>query len=165
MSNNITIREKKHRLPREFYQGKISGTFTICIKGNFSFLENQEIVKICIEILEKSSFLYGCIVPVYCFMPDHLHFVLFGVKDDANLWKTVVQFKQNTGFYLKKQCSQFQWQKDFYDHIIRQDENLITQIRYILDNPVRRGLINNWNDYPFIGSIGIKLEDVLQGCL
>ncbi len=165
MIHNISVREKKHRLPVEFYRGKISVAFTLCTKGNFSFLEHSELVEICIGILRKNSSLCGCIVPVYCFMPDHLHLVLFGVKDDANLWKAVVQFKQKTGFYLKKDCSQFQWQKDFYDHIIRQDENLLTQIRYILDNPVRRGLVNNWNDYPLIGSIGIKLEDVLQECL
>lgn len=94
MIHNTSVKEKKHRLPIEFYQGKISVTFTLCTKGDFSFLDNRELLEICIDILEKSSSFYGCIVPVYCFMPDHLHFVLSGVKDDANLWKVVVQFKQ-----------------------------------------------------------------------
>ena len=98
-------------------------------------------------------------------MPDHLHLILLGTKDSADLWEAVVRFKQKTGFHLKKRCDQFQWQKDFYDHIIRQNENLITQIKYILDNPVRKGLVDNWNDYPLKGSVGVKLEEVLQGCL
>ncbi len=98
-------------------------------------------------------------------MLDHVHFILSGIKDDANLWGAVVRFKQKTGFYLKRRNGLFQWQKDFYDHIIRQNENLITQVRYILDNPVRKGLVNNWNDYPLKGSIGIRLEEVLRGCL
>jgi len=165
MDHNISIRERKHRLPREFYQGKVAGVFTLCVKDNFSFLKNPETVKICVKILGETASLTGCIVPIYCFMLDHLHFVLFGVQDDADLWEAVVRFKQKTGFYLNKECSQFHWQKDFYDHIIRQDENLITQIRYILDNPVRKGLVNNWTDYSLKGSIGIKLEDALQGCL
>ena len=165
ISQNVSIREKKHRLPKEFYQGKIAGAFTLCVKGNFSFLENPQITEICIKILGETASLSGCIVLVYCFTPDHIHLVLFGIKDAADLWEAVVRFKQKTGFYLKKQCCQFQWQKDFYDHIIRQNENLITQIRYILDNPVRKGLVNNWNDYPFKRSIGIELEDVLHGCL
>jgi len=88
-----------------------------------------------------------------------------GIKDGANLWEAVVRFKQKAGFHLRKRCGLFKWQKDFYDHIIRQNENLITQIRYILDNPVRKGLVDNWNDYPLKGSIGVKLEEVLQGCL
>jgi len=136
-----------------------------CVKGKFSFLENPQIAEICIEFLEETASLSGCIVVVYRFMLDHVHFILSGIKDDANLWGAVVRFKQKTGFYLKRRNGLFQWQKDFYDHIIRQNENLITQVRYILDNPVRKGLVNNWNDYPLKGSIGIRLEEVLRGCL
>jgi REP element-mobilizing transposase RayT len=55
------------------------------------------------------------------------------------------------------------WQKDFYDHVIRKDEDIAIQVRYILDNPVRRGLVSSWQEYQFRGSIGCKLEDVLNG--
>jgi len=57
------------------------------------------------------------------------------------------------------------WQKDFYDHIIRTNENIATQVRYILDNPVRRGLLSSWQEYPFMGSIGCKLENILLGII
>jgi len=57
------------------------------------------------------------------------------------------------------------WQKDFYDHVIRRHEDLSTQARYILDNPVRKGFISSWQEYPFIGSIGCRLEDVLEGII
>ena len=52
------------------------------------------------------------------------------------------------------------WQKDFYDHVIRRHEDVAVQVRYILDNPVSKGLVSSWQDYPFKGSIGCKLEDV-----
>ena len=57
------------------------------------------------------------------------------------------------------------WQKDFYDHIMRTQEDIVAQVKYILDNPVRKGLVVNWEDYPFKGSIGCKLEDVLAGII
>jgi len=55
------------------------------------------------------------------------------------------------------------WQKDFYDHVIRKDNDIATHVRYILDNPVRRGLVSLWQEYPFKGSIGCRLEDILNG--
>ncbi len=55
------------------------------------------------------------------------------------------------------------WQKDFYDHVIREDDDLAVHVRYVLDNPCRKGLVNDWEEYPFKGSIGCELEDVLVG--
>ena len=57
------------------------------------------------------------------------------------------------------------WQKDFYDHVIKKEESIAKQVRYILNNPVRKGLVDLWDKYPYSGSIGINLEDILQGCL
>lgn len=57
------------------------------------------------------------------------------------------------------------WQKDFYDHIIRRFNDIATQVRYILDNPVRKGLVSSWQEYPFKGSIGCKIEDILIGII
>jgi hypothetical protein len=30
----MDIKEKKHRLPKEFYKGEVSAAFTLCLKGN-----------------------------------------------------------------------------------------------------------------------------------
>jgi len=61
--------------------------------------------------------------------------------------------------------SDIKWQKDFYDHVIRRHEDITNQIKYILDNPVRKRLVSSWQEYPFKGSIGCKIEDVLNGIL
>jgi len=60
---------------------------------------------------------------------------------------------------------EMRWQKDFYDHIIRTNEDIAAQVRYVLDNPVRKGLVLFWQDYHFKGSIRCKLEDVLLGII
>lgn len=57
--------------------------------------------------------------------------------------------------------SGMKWQKDFYDHIIRTKEDMVTQVKYILDNPVRKRLVSSWEEYPFKGSIGCNVEDFL----
>ena len=104
-----------------------------------------------------------CIVPVYCFMDDHQHLIISGAGADADIWKTIVSYKQKTGFWMSGNKPGMRWQKDFYDHVIRTKEDMVTQVRYILDNPVRKRLVSFWEEYPFRGSIGCNLEDFLDG--
>jgi len=98
-------------------------------------------------------------------MPDHLHIITMGTQVDANLLKFINSYKQKTGFWMSKHQPGVSWQKDFYDHIIRKAEGLPEVIRYILDNPVRQGLVADWRDYPFKGAIGCNLEDILEGLI
>jgi len=44
------------------------------------------------------------------------------------------------------------WQPGYWDHIVRRDEGLYQALKYILSNPVRAGLVENWWDYPWLGS-------------
>ncbi len=163
------MREKKHRLPKPFYQGEISAAFTLCldktsVAAGFS-LRDSEIADCFTNLLSTIAEKRACMIPVYCFMPDHQHLIITGKKPDANLWQAVVDYKQKTGFWMSVHRSGMKWQKDFYDHILRTNEKIAVQIRYILDNPVRKGLVKMWEEYPFKGAIGCKLEDILDGIL
>lgn len=40
------------------------------------------------------------------------------------------------------------WQARFYDHIVRDGEDLRQVAEYIVNNPVRKGLVNSAADYP-----------------
>ena len=108
---------------------------------------------------------HGCIVAIYCFMPEHLHVILHGQHESANTWQTMVEFKQRSGFWLKQHRPGTVWQKDFYDHVIRRDEDLGAQVRYIAGNPVRKGLVTDWSEYPHTGAIGIDLDVVISGVI
>ncbi len=170
------IREKKHRLPREFYRGEIAIAFTLCIADRKPLFQSDAamgtqakacgysgVVPIFVSLLKKISQKGGCIVPVYCFMPDHVHLIIQGMSPSSDLWEVVVSFKQQSGYWLAKNQRTFYWQKNFYDHILRPDEDLAAQVRYVIDNPVRAGLVKRWEEYPYSGSIGIDLKDVLIG--
>lgn len=85
-------------------------------------------------------------------MPDHAHVLLQGTDEDSDLWKCIVDFKQRTGFWLSQNKYSEEWQKDFYDHILRKEEDVVKHVRYILNNPVRKRIVENWKDYPFKGS-------------
>jgi putative transposase len=155
------LREKHHRLPREFYRGPIAVAFTLCVAGKQPLFQDAEVVSEFITLLRWSTERHRCLVPIYCFMPDHLHVMLQGVANDSDLWQALVEFKQRSGFWLGRNRPGVSWQKDFYDHIIRKDEDLGAQVRYIAGNPVRKGLVRDWRQHLYTGSIGTNLEAVI----
>ncbi|MCZ2267861.1 MAG: transposase [Ignavibacteriales bacterium] len=146
------IRENKHRLAAEIYIGERPIAFTLCLKGRVSYFTNESVFKYFEKVLLEELKHYNCSAFVYLFMPDHLHLVLAGNEPDSNIKKCLEMFKQKTGFYLSKSKANVSWQKDYYDHILRSEENLEIHLKYILNNPVRAGMVNYWKKYPYIGS-------------
>jgi len=83
-------------LPKEFYKGEVSVAFTLCLKrdvaAGFS-LREPETVNIFTDILTSAVQNSGCIVPVYCFMPDHQHLIIMGTKNDSDIWKAIINIQ------------------------------------------------------------------------
>jgi REP element-mobilizing transposase RayT len=157
------IRAKPHRLPRAAYQGHVDVAITACVHERQQLFRDAAIVRHFLDVLTTAAAAGNCRVPVYCFMPDHLHLILHGDSPSADAWRVMVQFKQRTGFWLAQYRPTMPWQKDFFDHIIRTPDELSRQAQYIADNPVRKGLVMDWTDYPFTGAIGMDLLAVLSG--
>jgi REP element-mobilizing transposase RayT len=158
----MSIREKPHRLQESNYQGEISVSFTLCIKDRLQLFKSASAVNVFINILKSQVEKSSCIIPVYCFMPDHQHLIVTGTDSNSGILYFIKQYKQKTGHWLSQHQSSAKWQKDFFDHIIRKDEGLVNLARYILDNPVRKGLVANWREYPYKGAIGCELDHILQ---
>jgi REP element-mobilizing transposase RayT len=60
----------------------------------------RDIIDAFVEMLGSIVIHAGCVVPVYCFMPDHQHTIITGTMDDANLWKVMVAYKQKKDRFL-----------------------------------------------------------------
>jgi len=99
---------------------------------------------------------WNCDAHIFLFMPDHCHLLIQGKTNNSDLLGFMKDFKQRSGYWLSKRslkaATTSKWQKDFYDHIMRQDEDINEQIKYILENPIRKGLVDDWKEYPFEGS-------------
>jgi len=87
--------------------------------------------------------------------------IIQGLADSSDTWSVVTRFKQRTGYWFSKN-SQAIWQKNFHDHILRRDESFANHVWYIVNNPVRRGLVQRWEEYAFTGSIGGNLKELLS---
>src|SRR5262245_7365421 len=74
----------------------------------------------------------------YCWlmllMPDHLHAII-AFPREPGLQKTVENWKHYLATHQK-----IDWQRDFFDHRLRDHHEMQAKVSYILMNPVRRGL-------------------------
>ncbi len=84
-------------------------------------------------------------------MPDHLHVLLQGDKPNASLPDFVRNFKQRSAYAFRQHAGDPPWQRSYYDHVLRKDENIREIARYIFENPVRKGLIGDFREFPFSG--------------
>jgi REP element-mobilizing transposase RayT len=151
---------RHHRLNGGAYRGRVSATFTLCVAERKRLFVTAPVVEVFVsflqKVVEKRDFR-----AIYCFMPDHLHLIASANSDNSDVLRAVKHFKQVTGYWLKQNLPLFKWQSSFYDRIIRARE-LGSHVQYVLDNPVRRGLVREWRDYRFIGAIGMDLETFLR---
>jgi len=87
---------------------------------------------------------------VYVVMDDHVH-VLVRPYEGISLEKVVHSWKSFTAHRLQKEFGRTGavWQDEFFDRIVRDDEELVEKANYILGNPLKR-----WPDlreYRWIG--------------
>ena len=161
MESNQPIRERRHRLAPAAYLGAVTVSFTACIEGRKAALADPQVAGALQERLRVTADKHTCDVLVYCFMPDHVHVLLAGRTPKSDTRKAFAAFKQATGFWMARNRPGLGWQKDFYDRILRTQADVVGEIRYVVANPVRRGLAQDARDYPFTGSFVFDRENLV----
>ncbi len=100
----------------------------------------------------------------YTVMSNHVHVLLdtycqlqhlpddIKISDDnyCPYEKFMQLIKGNTSFNCNKLLGRQGsfWQHESFDHLVRDEREFYNVIRYILNNPVKAGLVKNWFDYP-----------------
>ena len=91
--------------------------------------------------IKKLNSIYDAVrVDKYCVMPDHIHMILtIGTDDDGRtqfaptISRVIKQFKGS----ITKQVGRPIWQKSFYDHGIRNQQDYDEIWKYIENNPLK----------------------------
>ena len=84
-------------------------------------------------------------------MPNHVHLLVLNVG--GSLIDFMRLFKGRSSKSLRQHVEGPLWQRSFHDHILRRNEDISGVLRYLLENPVRAGLTNDWTTYPWCGSL------------
>jgi putative transposase len=91
-------------------------------------------------------------VHAFALMPDHIHVVLSATGRGVALPEILRDFKgYTTHLYHELGFRGPLWQRSFYDHVVRRQDDLVAICQYVLANPVRRGLVEEADDWPYSG--------------
>ena len=88
----------------------------------------------------------------YVLMPDHVHLFVSGFDLDLGGWVGLLKQMLAKAAPREGQGAR-RWQEGFFDHLLRSDESYRQKWEYVRDNPVRDGLADRWEDWPFQGEI------------
>ncbi len=98
-----------------------------------------------IHYLDGKDFKLIC----YCIMPNHVHLIIYKTK--RILFRILQSLKRHSAreanIILSRNGSF--WQKESYDRLIRDRNDLAEKIEYTLYNPVKAGLVDDWRDWQF----------------
>ena len=82
-------------------------------------------------------------------MPDHLHWLLaLGHSHSISIVAKMLKGRTATAINRGSARRGAVWQRAYYDHALRRDEDLAGVARYIVANPLRAGLVKKLGDYP-----------------
>jgi putative transposase len=143
---------KRPRLKNFDYTGTYAYSITILTKDRIVRFKDSKIVGRLVSILTETARSERFNVLSYCFMPDHLHLLVAGEVDQSNLKKFIGLFKQKSGYWFRKNYTEDLWHISYYDHTLRKEEDIEKVALYILQNPVRKGIVSDFREYPFSGS-------------
>lgn len=127
------------------------------------YLRRQEVATIVIDQLRKHDGV-SYELQAFCIMPNHVHVLL----DTSIQLQNQVSSELGEGYiqldrimkrikgassryanqFLGRTGSSF-WQKDSYDHFVRNQKEWERILAYILNNPVKAGLVKDWQEWPY----------------
>jgi putative transposase len=83
-----------------------------------------------------------------CLMPDHLHLLAPGAMDISRFLDVWKSWTTRQSWKLGHRGGL--WQPGTWDRTMRDEEDLTTTARYIVENPVRDGLIDRAEDWSHV---------------
>ncbi len=153
MNNDLYTRKETIRLKGFDYASERVYFVTLVIKDRRKVFVNKELASKTIDCLvdlrKKMKFNLYC----YCLMPDHFH-GLIGIGDSGkSLGEICGSFKSISTRISWEWFEGKLWQRQFYDHIIRNEDDFFDCVRYIKQNPVKAGLVENLEDWSFTSRV------------
>ena len=121
---------------------------TICTKNRVPWLASHEVHALLIEIWTEADL---WLVGRYVVMPDHIH--LFAWETEKSIvYENWVRYWKSQ-FTKSHKNSVHPWQTDHWDRRMRSKENYESKWQYVRQNPIRAGLTNNEDQWPFQGEL------------
>jgi len=81
-------------------------------------------------------------------MPDHTRWIVSPAEERGlSVGDFATGFKRS--LRKTRDSQSWEWQRRCFDRLLRSDENLHSEWIYVQDNPVRQGLVQKREDWPY----------------
>lgn len=130
--------------------GRLYLITTVTLKRAPLFMEMAAARQL-VRVLIKTERLGFAETWCYALMPDHLHWMML-LGRGAPLSQVIASVKQQVSLALGRPV----WQTGFHDHAVRGDEDARALARYVINNPVRAGLVERVGEYPHWDAIWLR---------
>jgi REP element-mobilizing transposase RayT len=137
-------------------------TFTTYKRWEFPEHIRSLVLKHCLHDHGVKLQVHGVVV-----MPDHVHMIFTPLKDEEGkpfgLAEIMNGIKGASAHSINKALNRRGpvWQYKSFDHVLRSDEKIGGAVDYICHNPVRKGLVDNMDDYAWLWREWIEGESYL----
>jgi REP-associated tyrosine transposase len=135
---------------------------TICALNRRAVFADDVVARSTIDQFLQTATKEAFVVLAYCLMPDHFHLLVEGTEDRSDLRRFVKMGKQRAGSKFSREHSARLWQEGYFDRVLRREEDSYAVARYIVENPVRAGLVNSPAHYPYLGSEVWTVEQLME---
>jgi putative transposase len=144
------------------YVGLYRYFLTFCTANRHPhFVDSQHVDVVLGQVLRAAVDTDFAIV-AYCFMPDHVHLLIEARSEASDCLRFIKRAKQFSGYHFRQRFGLPLWQRYGYEHVLRDDEETLGIARYILENPLRAGLVGSIEQYPFVGSTMYSVREILE---
>ena len=134
----------------------------MCTSRRRRYFLDADAVELVVAHLVRAAHGSGFAVLAYCIMPDHVHLVVEGLHETANLGGLCLAVRSRTGYHWKRVHGTTLWQEGYHERVLRADEHTPSVVRYLLENPMRAGLVDRLEDYPFWGSLVCSRDELAE---
>jgi len=156
-------RKPRPRIGSFAYRGPYAYHIILLTQGRSPHLADSPLTRRCMDHLKRTAERLGFRLLAFSLMPDHLHALVLGRHEAADLIRFVQRFKQITAFDFKRETGLRLWQQSFYDRALRIEEDVADVAAYILGNPARAGLAVRPGEYALSGGEYAEADGAADG--
>lgn len=140
----LPVRKKlSHEIPNWVKDGAIYFVTINCARRTLNQLAHPAIANAVEQSLLHRQNLNQWWIHLFLLMPDHAHgLISFG--REFSMRRTITDWKR----YLSCRHG-IEWQREFFDHRLRDDASLTEKWHYIRNNPVRQNLVEVPEQWPY----------------
>jgi putative transposase len=157
----IVLTGRPRHLETFDYLGLHRYFLTFCTHSRRALFNEPRLVDLVLSQMLRAARDEQFAVVAYCFMPDHVHLLVEGQADTSDCLRFIKGAKQYSGYHYSKIIGDRLWQRYGFERVLRNDEATLAVAKYTLENPLRAGVVNRVEDYPFVGSATHTLQEIL----